>query len=326
MPHAPIAFPANGPDEMRFRHRRRSAAPAIEPGPAANIGTASAGASRARNARRHPQRRFRFRHSSPAFGLAFALLITAAPARAAGPPGGEDRLLDSFAEDAALIDKAWIEFAFQARAADEGDDFGLGVIAAFRYGRDVEAGFDVMLLDREREAGAPLFGVEVPTSFGHTGLADPSVYGKYRLLRGACDLSIGAKVSFPAAPDDSGLTSGAIVGRGFVAFRGAWRRAALIGHLGLGASDDSGYEQGAEGETFATGSFGAVVGLSRLWNLTAEVDFEGARFEGEEERGRGVVGLDWHPTVNIRVRGGLGSGWGRDAGAIRGLAAMAFHF
>ena len=314
---------------MRFRHRRLSAAPTFEPGPAANIGTASARASAARDTRRRDApRRFRFRHSSCAFvfALALALGIPGGPAHAAGPPGGEDRLLDSFAEDAALIDKAWIEFALQARAADEGDDFGFGVRAAFRYGRDVEAGIEMALLDREREAGAPLFGAEVPTAFGHAGAADPSVYGKYRLLRGACDLSLGARLSFPAAPDDSGLTSGAIEGRGFVAFRGAWRRAALIGHLGLGETGDARYEQGAEGGTFATGSFGAVVGLSRLWNLTAEVDFEGARFEGEEERGRGVVGLDWHPTVNLRVRGGLGTGWGRDAGAIRGLMAMAFHF
>ena len=312
---------------MRFCHRRRSAAPAVAPGLVANIGTDRAGASVARETRRRdPRRRFRFRHSPLVPALALALLISPAGASAAGPPGGHDRLLVSFAEDAALVDKAWIEFGALARAADEGDDFGLGLRAAFRYGRDVEAGIETVLLDREREAGAPLFGVEVPTSFGHTGAADPTIYGKYRLLRGACDLSLGARVSIPLAPHDSGLTSGAVEGRGFVAFRGAWRRAALIGHLGIGASEDGRYEQGAQGKTFATGSLGAVVGLARLWNLTAEVDYEGGRFEGEEERGRGLVGLDWHPAVNLRVRGGLGSGWGRETGAILGQAALVFHF
>ncbi|HYV19058.1 MAG TPA: hypothetical protein VFC25_08515 [Verrucomicrobiae bacterium] len=258
--------------------------------------------------------------------LAAAALCAVAEASAAGLPGGDDRLLDSFVEDGALIDKMWIEIGAEGRGSDEGDDLAMRLRAAFRYGRDVEAGVDLGLLRRGREAGATLFGTDVPTEFAHTGASDPQIFGKYRLLRGACDLAIGARFSLPAASDDSGLTSGAYEGRGFVAFRGAWRKAALIGHLGLGKSGDARYETGAEGETFATGSFGSVVFLSRLWNLTAEIDFEGARFEGEEERGRGVVGLDWHPTQNLRVRGGIGDGWGRDAGAIRGLAWVAFHF
>jgi hypothetical protein len=306
---------------MRFRHRHRVVR--IEkPGPVANIGMLRGGARRRGQGSRAALRRSLFRHLIAAAALA----LPVAPASATAPPTGEDRLLDSFVEDGALIDKAWIEFKGGARAANEGDDFGFGVRAAFRYGRDVEAGFDLAVLDREREAGAPLFGVEVPTRFEHAGMADPMLYGKYRLLRGACDLALGARVSIPLANDDSGLTSGAYEGRGFVAFRGAWRRAALIGHLGIGASGDARYEQGAEGQTFATGSFGSVVVLSRLWNLTAEVDFEGARFRGEEERGRGLVGLDWHPAVNLRVRGGLGTGWGRDGSTLRGIVAAAFHF
>jgi hypothetical protein len=323
VPQPPIALAANRPDEMRFRHRRAALFVRM-PGPLANIGTGPAEASDAGAGRSAP-RRFRIRHCRLLL-LALAALGAVAPAAAASLPGGDDRLLDSFVEDGALIDKMWIEIGAEGRGSDDGDDLAMRLRTAFRYGRDVEAGVDLGLLHRGREAGAPLFGTEVPTEFEHTGASDPQVYGKYRLLRGACDLAIGARVSLPAASDDSGLTSGAFEGRGFVAFRGAWRKAALIGHLGLGKSGDSRYETGAEGETFATGSFGSVVFLSRLWNLTAEIDFEGARFEGEEERGRGVVGLDWHPTQNLRVRGGFGSGWGRDAGAIRGLASVAFHF
>ena len=232
----------------------------------------------------------------------------------------------SFIEDGALIDKAWIEFAGTLRDAEDGRDLGLGVRAAFRYGRDAEAGIDVTVLNRERDAGAILYGASVPDRFEHTGAADPIVYGKYRLLRGACDLALGARASLPVAPHDSGLTSGAWEGRGFVAFRGAWRQAALVGHLGLGVSGDAEYETGAEGGTFATGSIGAVVAVARMWNLLAEIAFEGARFEGDEERGRGLVGLDWHPTVNLRVRGGIGSGWGADSGTVSGIGALAFHF
>jgi hypothetical protein len=309
---------------MRFRHRRAVVLSRV--GPVANIGTDPAEAREAGAGGAARSRRFRIRHRRVALLAAAALLCAAVPARAAGLPGGEDRLLDSFVEDGALIDKMWIEIGAAGRGSRDGDDLGMRLRTAFRYGRDVEAGADLGLLHRGREAGAPLYGTEVPTEFEHTGAADPVIYGKYRLLRGACDLAVGARFAVPLAADDSGLTSGAYEGRGFVAFRGAWRRAALIGHLGLGKSGDARYEAGAEGETFATGSFGSVVFLSRLWNLTAEIDFEGARFHGEEERGRGLVGLDWHPAQNIRVRGGFGDGWGRDAGAIRGLASLAFHF
>jgi hypothetical protein len=260
-------------------------------------------------------------------GVAVAALASfpAAPA-AAAPQGGEDRLLLGFIEDGAIIDKAWIEFAGVAREADDGRDLGLSLRAAFRYGRDAEAGVDLTFLNRQRDADAPLYGAEVADAFEHSGVADPIVYGKYRLLRGACDLAIGARASIPVAPHDSGLTSGAWEGRGFVAFRGAWRQAALIGHLGFGVSGDADYEGGADGRTFATGSVGSVVALSRLWNLVAEITFEGARFGGAEESGRGLVGLDWHPTVNLRVRGGLGSGWGDESGTISGIAALVFHF
>ena len=258
--------------------------------------------------------------------LAAAVVAVATPASAGPPPGGDDRLLAGFIEDGALIDKAWIEFTGAIRDAEDGRDLGLGVRAAFRYGRDAEAGIDVTVLNRERDGGAILYGSPVPDRFEHTGAADPIVYGKYRLLRGACDLSLGARASLPVAPHDSGLTSGAWEGRGFVAFRGAWRQAALVGHLGLGVSGDSEYEAGASGGTFATGSLGAVVAVSRLWNLLAEVVFEGARFTGDEERGRGLVGLDWHPTVNLRVRGEVGSGWGAETGTVSGLGTLAFHF
>jgi hypothetical protein len=310
---------------MGFRHRRRAAFP-VEPGPAANIEMRLRRASAAGRGRAAGAGRSRFRHHALTLSCAAALVLASTPAGAVEPPGGDDRLLDSFVEDGALIDKVWLEFGMGTRVADEGNDLALSLRAAFRYGRDVEAGLDLALLNRGRDAGAPLFGTDVPTPFEHTGAADPVLYGKYRLLRGACDLSIGARLAVPMADDDSGLTSGAYEGRGFVAFRGAWRRAVLIGHLGLGTSGDARYEAGAAGETFTTGSLGAVVALSRLWNLTAEFHFEGARFEGEDELGRGLVGLDWHPTNNLRVRGGAGAGWGRDAGAIRGVASVAFHF
>jgi len=300
---------------MRFRHRPRPGGPHTAPGPPANIGTAARRASGPRA----------FRLVRCVAIAAAALLPPAAPDAAAAPPGGEDRLLVGFIEDGALINQAWIEFAGTLRDAEDGRDLGLGVRAAFRYGRDAEAGFDLAVLNRERDEGALLYGSPVPDRFEHTGAADPVVYGKYRLVRGACDLALGARASLPLAPHDSGLTSGAWEGRGFVAFRGAWRQAAFVGHLGLGVSGDAQYEDGAEGGTFSTGSIGAVVAVARLWNLLAEFNFEGARFRGEEERGRGLVGIDWQPTRNLRVRGGIGSGWGGESGTISGIAAFVFN-
>jgi hypothetical protein len=252
---------------------------------------------------------------------------TTAPACAAVPPlSGDYRLMLGFAEDGAVVRKGWIEAYGEASRSGSGRDLALRLRAAFRFGRDTEAGVDLGGLQRRRDAGADLYGAVVPESFSHTGLGDALVYGKYRLLRGPCDLALGASVAVPLANDDSGLTPGVVQAKGFVALRGSVGGTALVGHLGLASAGDAHYEEGAPGRRAGTVSFGALWPLGRLWTLVAEADHSGALWENDGPTTRGLVGLDWRPTENIVVRGGLGAGREEKTDQVSGTVAMAFHF
>jgi hypothetical protein len=248
-------------------------------------------------------------------------------ARAAAPPlSGDYRLMLGFVEDGAVIRKGWMEAYGFARASDSGRDLGLRLRAAFRFGRDTEAGVDLGALDRRRDAGAVLFGAAVPEDLSHAGFGDALLYGKYRLVRGVCDVAIGASVAVPLADADSGLTSGAVQAKGFVALRGSVGGTALVGHLGIVSAQDARYEEGAAGRRAGTVSFGAIWPLGRLWSLVAEADHSGALWEDDGLTTRGLVGLDWRPTENLVVRGGLGAGRQEKTDQVLGNVAMAFHF
>jgi hypothetical protein len=293
--------------------------------PRSNIGTEERAAITLLQAPRHGRRS---RVVAAVFAMAAgAASVTTAPACAAVPPlSGDYRLLLRFAEDGAVIRKGWIEAYGDARRSASGDDLGAHLRAAFRFGRDTEAGVDLGGLRRRRDAGADLYGAVVPEDFSHAGLGDALVYGKYRLLRGPCDLALGASLTVPLADDDSGLTPGAVQAKGFVALRGSVGGTALVGHLGVVSAGDAHYEEGAQGRTAGTVSFGALWPLGRLWTLLAEADHSGALWENDGPTTRGLVGLDWRPTENIVVRGGLGAGREEKTDQVSGTVAMAFHF
>jgi len=261
-------------------------------------------------------------------GLVLALVwyTAASQCRAATLPVGRDhRLLLGFIEDGAVVGKAWFEAALSASESSAGWDDRGALLVAFRYGRDVEAGAILGALHRQRQAGAPLYGGTVDDSFSHTGVDDALVYGKYRVLRGTVDLSLGASVSMPLASDASGLTSGAMEVRGFVGARGALPGgSALIGHVGFATAGTSGYS-GASGETALRAGIGGLVPLARIWTLILEAEYEGGLFAGQESGGSALAGLDWRPTENIVVRGGMGGGWGREP-QFMGILAVAFRF
>jgi hypothetical protein len=258
---------------------------------------------------------------------ALGIAACASSARAAVPPlSGDHRLMLGFVEDGAVIRKGWIEAYGDAWLSDSGSDLGFRLRGAFRFGRDAEAGFDFGALQRGRDAGSVLYGAAVPDDIAHLGFGDALVYGKYRLLRGVCDLALGGSVAVPLADPDSGLTSGAVQAKGFVALRGSIGGTALVGHLGIAAAEDARYEEGARGRRAGTVSFGAMWPLGRLWSLVAEAEHSGALWEDDGSTTRGLVGLDWRPTENIVVRGGLGAGRQDKTDQVGGTMAMAFHF
>jgi len=258
------------------------------------------------------------------------LLLTHTPmtdSRASTANSGDDaRLLLRFVEDGAVVQKAWVEFGLSWERFEGGNDGQFRPNIAFRYGRDVEAGLVSPVLHRSRQAGADLYGSEVGESVSATGLGDLVIYGKYRVLRSPLELSVGATCSLPLADGDSGLTSGAVQGSGFVGLRKRFSALTLAGHLGFAVSEDPRYGARAEGLRSATAGMGALFPLTSMWVVVTEIDYAGAEFEGEGFSSRGLIGLDWRPMSNMVVRGGVGAGLSDAAPGVFGLASLVFDF
>src|SRR5439155_945216 len=108
-------------------------------------------------------------------------LLVAGRARAEVAVTGDHRLLLHFVEDGALVSKGWIEAAGTYARVDGGSDIGADLRAAFRFGRNVEAGLTARALMRSRDAGRTSgllgFGLLVPLSYEWTFLAEVNYEG-----------------------------------------------------------------------------------------------------------------------------------------------------
>jgi hypothetical protein len=146
-------------------------------------------------------------------------------------------------------------------------------------------------------------------------------------MRSPFDLAVGAAFDVPLAGDETGLTSGAVRGRGFAALRGRLAGGgAIVGHAGLVNSGDAQFGDGASGRTAAIAGLGLLQPISRIWTFMGEIDYQGAVLEGTEAATRAAAGLDWRPTENIAARGGLAAGLTDGAPKISGVLSCAFYF
>jgi hypothetical protein len=254
------------------------------------------------------------------------LLSSTGRVQAAAPPlNGDYRLLLSFPEDGAIVQKGFFEAGGRFDDDTTGDDIVGGVTVAVRYGRDVEAGLFLGAIHRTRDAGAELFGTTLTEPLSTTGPADLSLYGKYRILRSPLDVAVGGLVDLPLADGNSGITSGAASGQGFVGLRKAFSSLTLAGHAGIGTAEKARFGEDAPGTTFVSAGTGLLIPLAPLWVLITEVDYEGNRFEGEGASAQALVGLDWRPTENFIVRGGISFGLTEAAPDVSLAASLAFH-
>ncbi len=239
---------------------------------------------------------------------------------------GDHRLIRRFVEDGAITQKAWFAAATDYDHHDGGHDVWVLATAAFRLGRDVETGIQGGLLDRKRETGETLFGADLAEPVDTTGLADATIYGKYRLLRSPVEMAIGAEATLPLAGASTGRGPGAFRYAAFVGLRRSFSGATLIGSVGATDSSDSKGAGGTRGRSAALLGAGLLLPLSYVWTLVGEVTYDGARYEGSGSDARALVGLDWRPTENIVIRGGVARGISEAAPDWSADLSAAFHF
>ncbi len=259
--------------------------------------------------------------------LVVALLIRAAVGAAGATEiTGDHRLIRSFIEDGAIVQIGWLELAASYTRQDEGRDLLTEAIASFRIGEEFEAGFTLGFLDRQRDAGDTLFGVPIPTAIDGAGLADPRVFGKYRLLRSPVEMSVGAIATLPLGDEERGRGAGSLRYEACLGLRTRLTRVTLIGSAALKRHDDSEGPGAAEGNTTARIGIGAIVPLTRIWVLIAEATHEGAPYGDEDDPAVLLLGLDWRPTENLAIRGAVAAGLTDPAPDLHALLSAAFNF
>jgi len=239
---------------------------------------------------------------------------------------GDHRLFRRFIEDGAIVQKAWYEAAAQYDDFEGGHDLSGTITAAFRLGMDVEAGIKAGIIDRRRDAGEVLYGAALPRGVDTIGLADATLYGKYRILRSPIELAVGAAAFLPLADSSRGLGPGAFRYEAFVGVRKNFPGAALVGSLGTTDRSDSGAAGRSPGRSAPSFGTGVLVPLSSFWTVLGEVTYDGSRYEGDRADSRVLAGLDWRPTANLVVRGSLGHGLSDRSPARTATLSGAFHF
>lgn len=259
--------------------------------------------------------------------MAVALVLVLQGADAAALEiSGDHRLLRRFIEDGAIVQKAWYEAAASYEDSERGHDLEGTIAAAFRVGRDLETGIVAGVLARRREAGERLFGAGLASSVDTAGLADGTLYAKYRILRSPIELAIGGAALLPLADSSHELGPGALGFQGFLGLRRSFAGATLVGSLGATDRSDSRAEGGARGRSAGRVGTGILVPLSYVWTFVGEVTYDGPRYEGDRADSRVLAGLDWRPTANLVVRGGVGGGLSERAPGRSATISAAFHF
>lgn len=263
-------------------------------------------------------------------GATFSLfLCLVAPAVEAGihPVSGNHRLVERFIEDGAIVPRAWIELrTTYADYGQGGRDLAAGTVVAFRFGRDVEAGFIGGVLDRRRSSGTALYGIPLPQEIDGAGIADLTLYGKYRALNGPFDLAVGGTVTAPLGDEQTGLGPGVFQYEAFTGMRKTWSRASLVGSAGVAGRDDSEGVGAAAGRTSLRLGLGTLVPLSLLWTMMAEMAYESARFEGDGSEANLFIGFDWRPTKFLAARGGVGAGLSSEAADFKAVLSVVMLF
>ncbi|MFQ5877112.1 MAG: hypothetical protein ACE5JH_05405 [Acidobacteriota bacterium] len=206
------------------------------------------------------------------------------------------RLLQRFAEDAALVPGGWVEAQYVYGNLPDGSRHFAGPLIAFRLATNVEAGLRFGFLDVESDGGPD-----------GAGLSDIDLYAKYRFPGiGPHRLALGGLVKAATGDEDQGLGTGETDVEVFIAYRGTLPGVILVANAGVRFNGDPEPPLRSTDDSLLLG--GAVLlPATRRLTFIVEATYETERIEGTDDDGRLTVGAQ---VLGRKLRGGFRVGVG----------------
>jgi len=197
-----------------------------------------------------------------------------------------DRLFINFVEDAMIVDQQRWEGWFQYDDSEFIDYTAVYGQAAFQLFANTELGGRVGFGKSDTDSG----------DLDGTGATDLDLWGKYYWNLGdrATEVSAGALLTVPTGDDAAGLGTDAFALKGFVAARISLEAVVLTGTLGLQANESGRFlgSDDLDGETSFTAGAGIIVPWSDSFSIVGELSWKTQRFEGFEDDGRVLGGIN----------------------------------
>jgi len=239
---------------------------------------------------------------------------------------GNNRLLENFIQDGAVLRQGWLEAGTSYGDWSRGHDFAVGTRISFSAAQKFEFGGRFFYLDRERSSNDVLFGERLSSGFSDNGPGDVDLYGKFRFRTLFCDWSAGILVKLPTADDHERLGSGRADYEAFLATRRTFTKFAWIGNASLRLNGDSRTPGEAGGKTSAALGGGMILKLAYSWSFMAETRYETRRYEGGDADFRIAPSIDFRPTENLAFRLGVAFGLADGSPNQEGTFGAVFHF
>jgi len=216
------------------------------------------------------------------------------PSKPASDRNGR-RLLQRFAEDAAVIPGGWVEGQYVYQNLPDGSSHSAGAVVAFKIAADVEAGLRLGIEHLRPERGP-----------SETGISDIDLYAKYRLPGGTGRFALGALAKAATADQDKHLGTGKADYEIFGAYRADLEAVTLVANAGIRFNGQPDPPAQSSKDSFLLGG-GVLLPATQRLTFVIEGTFESKRFEGEKDDGRLTLGFQSYCKGR---RGGLRGGIG----------------
>lgn len=203
------------------------------------------------------------------------------------------RLLERFAEDAAIIPGGWVEGQYVYQKLSDHSTHFAGPLVAFKIANDVEAGLSLGVEHFRPDSG--------PTE---TGISDINLYAKYRLPGAAGRFALGALAKAATADADKHLGTGKADYEIFGAYRANLEAVTLVANAGFRFNGQPDPPAASSKDSLLLGGAVLLPASQRL-TFVIEGTFESKRFEGEKDDGRLTLGFQ---SFRKGTRGGFRGG------------------